>query len=85
MALMACAAVCAFAREVIVVPVLMAYKVVERVVLGLARRVLDVVAPKRALDLNPVSLFAAAKSFYLRIVRRQRPHVTLGGRWCPST
>lgn len=84
MALMACAAVSAFAREAFVVPVAMACKAVKRVVISWVLRGLDLVVPKQAQDLNPVSLFAAARSFYLRIVRRQRPHVTPGWRWCPS-
>lgn len=85
MALMACAAFATSAYEVAVVPVLKAYRAVERCLVGWARSALDLASAKLGLDLNPVSLFAAAKSFYLRIVRRERLVVTSGWRSCPST
>ncbi len=84
-AAMACAASLAYVDRKVFEPVAMAYRAVKRAVSGWVLRALDVVASKKALDLNPVSIFAAAKSFYLRIVRRQRPHVTPGWRWVPST
>jgi hypothetical protein len=84
-ALMACAASLAYVDRKVFDPVAMAYRAVKRAVSGWVRRALAVVAPKQVLDLNPVSIFAAVKSFYLRIVRRQRPHVTPGWRWVPST
>lgn len=84
MALMACAAFATYTHEVVVAPVLKAYKAVKRVLGEWVLRALSVAA-KQALDLNPVSIFAAAKSFYLRIARRERPVVTAGWRCCPST
>lgn len=84
MALMACAAFATTCYEAVVAPVVAAYKVVKRCLASWFTSVLALVNVKAGLDLNPVSIFASAKAFYLRLVRRQRPHVTTGWRMCPS-
>jgi hypothetical protein len=84
MALMACAASLAFVDRTVFDPVATAYKAVKRAIIAWVVRALDTVVPKQAMDLNPVSLFAAAKSFYLRIVRRERLQLTGSWRSCPS-
>lgn len=85
MALLACAAFATHAYDVIVAPVLKAYQSVKRVLVGWATSALALASAKASLDLNPVSLFASAKAFYLRLAKRERPRVTPGWRWCPST
>ncbi len=37
------------------------------------------------IDLNPISIFASAKAFVLRLAKRERPQLTAGWRMCPST
>ena len=85
MALMACAAFATSAYEVAVVPVLKAYKAAKRTLVSWILRGLEVVAGKQVLNLNPASIFASAKSFYLRLAKRERPVITAGWRACPST
>lgn len=84
MALLVCAAFATHVYDVIVVPVLKAYQTVKRVLVGWATSALALAA-KTDLDLNPISIFASAKAFYLRLAKRERPRVTPGWRWCPST
>jgi hypothetical protein len=83
MALMACAAFSTSVYEAVVMPVLTMYHALKRTVVDWVHRALA--ACSCVLVLKPAAVFASAKSFVLRIMRRQRPHVTPGWRWCPST
>lgn len=82
MALLACAVFAGIIHDILVVPVLAVVQGVKRFATYIVAGLMKLGARCRSL---PASMTAASvKSFYLRIVRRQRPAVTPGWRMCSS-